>query len=431
MVLEKVRSGDDDWVGQHDASRDGGTMTERSSPSFERRSTSQARTCCYILVITSLTLMAASGIGGWQQAALISLGVLGAAAALLRKRYPYALLAVAWATTALATQVLLLPALFNLGVRRRNWRSLVAIGLTILILAGVAPRGESLVSIDGVDLDTWTSLASWLLNGIVVVIAPYLAGTAVAARRDLTSSYLLRAEHAEAERSARAAEAVLLERTRIAREAHDVLGHKLSLLTMQAGGLELNAHAGQRVVEEQAQLMRRSARAALDDLRSIIWSLETHEVLGAKCLERSLTPQDVLGIQRLVEESRVSGAVVELMTSKLTGPELMPEESSRAAYRVVQECLTNAHRHSPGAPVIISLAGAPDLGLVIEVRNAVTHPDASGDSPGNGGRGLPGLQERARSVGGELKASESDSVFIVRAELPWPIADAERTETKP
>lgn len=392
------------------------------------RSADWARSTAYVFVIASLAVLAASGMNGWPQMLLIGLAALGAAAALVRQRYPYALIVVAWTTTAFATQVLLIPALFNVGVRRKGRRGLLAIALTFVLLGVVAARGERLVSVDGVDLEAWTSVGSWLLNSIVVVLVPYLIGTAVAARRDLTDSYRIRAEHAEAERSARAAEAVLLERARIAREAHDVLGHKLSLLTMQAGGLELNAHAGAEVVEEQAQLIRRSARAALDDLRSIIGSIETSDWLDSEATERSLVPRDILGIEKLVAESRSSGAIVDLVSCDLSTPEALPEKTTRAAYRIVQECLTNAHRHAPGVPVIVSLAGSPGQHLVIEVRNAVTDPASEPERPGHGGRGLPGLQERARTVGGELTVNESDSVFIIRADLPWPAADADQTE---
>lgn len=392
------------------------------------RSADWARSAAYVLVIAALAVLAASGMTGWHQAILIGLAALAAAATFVRQRFPYALLLVAWATTAFATQVLLIPALFNLGVRRKGWRGLLAVALTFMLLGAVAARQERLVSVDGVDLEAWNGVGSWLLNSVVVVLVPYLIGSSVAARRDLTDSYRIRAEHAEAERSARTAEAVLLERARIAREAHDVLGHKLSLLTMQAGGLELNADAGAEVVEEQAQLIRRSARAALDDLRSIIGSIEAPNWLDPESTHRLLVPQDILGIEKLIAESRSSGAIVDLTSSDLSTPEALPEKTARAAYRIVQECLTNAHRHAPGAPVLVSLAGSPGQRLVIEVRNAVTDPISEPEHPGHGGRGLPGLQERARTVGGELTVNESDSVFIVRADLPWPAAANDQTE---
>lgn len=387
-----------------------------------------ARSAAYVFVVAALAVLAASGMSGWPQAIFIGLAALAAAATFVRQRFPYALLVVAWVTTAFATQVLLIPALFNLGVRRKGRQGFLVIAMTFVLLGAVAARGERLVSVDGVDLEAWNSVGSWLLDSVVVVLVPYLVGNAIAARRDLTDSYRIRAEHAEAERSARTAEAVLLERARIAREAHDVLGHKLSLLTMQAGGLELNAGAGAEVVEKQAQLIRRSARAALDDLRAIIGSIETPDWPAPESTDRSLVPQDILGIEKLIAESRSSGAIVDLACSGLSTPEAVPEKATRAAYRIVQECLTNAHRHAPGAPVLVSLAGSPGQHLVIEVRNAVTEPFSEPERPGHGGRGLPGLQERARTVGGELTVNESDSVFIVRADLPWPVAANDQME---
>lgn len=324
----------------------------------------------------------------------------------------------------MSTQVLLIPALFNVGVRRRGWGGGIAILGSGVLLAGVAGRGERLVSIDGVDLEAWGAVVSWVLNCFVVVVAPYIMGAALAARRDLTESYRQRAEHAEAERSARAAEAVLLERARISREAHDVLGHKLSLLSLQAGGLELNAHSGAHVVAHQARLINRSARDALDDLRSLIGSIEAPCVDAATAVGNSLVSQDIRGIEKLVAESRSSGAIVDYDATGLSEPESLPMSTKRAAYRIVQECLTNAHKHAPGAPVRVMLTGAPGGQLAIELRNAVKGrlPEA----PGSGGRGLPGLRERARVVGGSLEIREVDSVFVVKAELPWPVGGTGR-----
>lgn len=374
----------------------------------------------HLLVIASLSSIAVSGMSGWQRAVFLVLAVAAGAAALVRQRYPHLLLLLAWGATALATQVLLIPALLNLGVRRRGRQSLLPLGVTIVLLVIVAPREEQLVSIDGVDLEIWSNLGSWVLNGTAVVVVPYLIGRGMAMRRDLVESYRIRAEHAEAERSARAAESVLLERARIAREAHDILGHKLSLLAMQAGGLKLNADAGAEVVGKQAQLIQQSARGALNDLRSIIGSIEAPDAPDTERVERSLIPRDLFGVRKLVDQSIFSGAVVNLVTSGLVRPEELPENISRAAYRVVQECLTNAHVHAPGAPVVVSLSGSPGEGFVAEARNTVTVPDGNGVRLRRGGRGLPGLKERARSVGGELTANETDSVFIVRARFPWP-----------
>jgi signal transduction histidine kinase len=387
-----------------------------------------AEASLFVALIAAIAFLAATETSGWQRMLVVVLSVAAAATVLVRRRYPYALVAVAWVTAALVTQILLVPALFSLALHRRDRLSLAAVGGTIILLGIVASRGERFVSIDGVDLDTVTSTASWLLNIVVVVLVPYLIGWAIGARRELTQSYRLRAEHAEAERAARSREAVLLERARIAREAHDILGHKLALLTMQAGGLEVNAAAGPGVVAQQAQLIRQSARAALDDLRSIIGALEELDSDPRRPTGRPLTPQDLAGVVTLVDQSRASGGTVDLATAQLESWHGVPQEVGRAAYRVTQEALTNAHRHAPTSPVTVTLSGAPGRGLSVEVRNLVDEPALDVARPEHAGRGLPGLHERVRVVGGSLRVETEDSVFIVRAELPWPAAISERSD---
>lgn len=113
-------------------------------------------------------------------------------------------------------------------------------------------------------------------------------------------------------------------------------------------------------------------------------------------------------------------AIVNLAESGLLHSDKLPQEISRAAYRVIQESLTNAHMHAPGAPVSISLSGSPGAEFVVEVRNTVTVLEGNGTRLRRGGRGIPGLKERARIVGGGLTAEETDSVFIVQARFPWP-----------
>lgn len=393
-------------------------MTARATSSHWQYTRSWIGSGLYILAIAFLGIVAASGMAGVQQAIFLVLVVAAAGAALIRKRHPCVLLLLAWLTTAFATQVLLIPALFNMGVRGRDRRTLLALAFTVVLLAAVGPRGEQLVSVDGVDLEVWSTLGSWALNTIVVIV-PYLIGQGVATRRDLLESYRLRAEYAEAERSARAAESVLLERARIAREAHDVLGRKLSLLVMQTGGLRINKNASEKVVDKQLKLIQESARDALEELRSIIGSIEDPNAPGTDRSDRSLVPKDLFGIRKLVDESVSSGAIVNLSESDLLHSDKLPEDISGAAYRVVQECLTNAHMHAPGAPVSIVLSGGPGEKFVVEVRNTVVMPEANGNKLPRSGRGIPRLKERARILDGELTAGEIDSVFIVRAQFPW------------
>lgn len=377
-----------------------------------------ARSGAYVVAIAAVSLLSAAETTGWQRGGVLALGALAAAASLWRRRFPYLLVACACAMTALATQALLVPALFNLGVRRARAGALVAAGVSVGLLAIVSSRGERVVSIEGIDLDATSGLVGWALNALAIVAVPYAAGAFVSTRRALTDSLRARAEHAEAERAARAAEAVLRERARIAADAHDVLGHKLSLVALQAGGLELHAGDGAEVVAEQARLLRRSAGDALDELRVVIGSLEEagSEAAGDPRATSSAGPA---GIRRLVAESRRAGAVVDIVDDRLKAGAALPPETAGAAFRIVQECLSNAHRHSPGAPVRLVLSGGPGESLRIECRNAVAEAPRRAALRA-GGRGLAGMQRQTSRAGGRLVAFEEDSVFVVRADLPWP-----------
>lgn len=386
--------------------------------------TSWIGSALYLAVITALTVVTASGLRGWPLALFLALAVALAAATQVRARWPFLLVGIAAIAALTSTQIFLAPAVFNLGVRRNSrWNPLI-LALCVGLLAVVSGRDERLVSLEGLAPDEWSPLASWVLNVVAVIGIPYVAGLAIAARRELLDSLRARAAHAEAERTARAAEAVLLERARIASEAHDVLGHKLSLLTMQAGGLELNADAGPEVVAHQARLIRTSARAALNDLRSIIGSLDAGESPDVDPLDSGMVVNDLSSIRRLVDESVQSGATVQLRLPETIQHRDFDRAITRATYRIVQEGLTNAHKHAPGAPVSVTLDGDPTRGLLVEVRNP-TETTSLSPATAPSGRGVPGLRERARIVGGELTVRDEKSVFVLSARLPWVVTDGE------
>ncbi len=378
----------------------------------------------YLVAIAAVTVVTASGLRGWDLALFLVLAAALAAATQLRTRWPFLLVVIAAVTALTSTQIFLAPAVFNLGVRRNSRWDPAVLALCIGLLAVVSGRDERLVSLDGLAPDEWSPLGSWVLNVIAVIGIPYVAGLAIASRRELLDSLRARAAHAEAERTARAAEAVLLERARIASEAHDVLGHKLSLLTMQAGGLELNADAGPEVVAHQARLIRTSARAALNDLRSIIGSLDARESPDVDSLDSGTVVNDLSSIHRLVDESVQSGATVHLQLPSAIEHRDFDRAITRAAYRIVQEGLTNAHKHAPGLPVSVTLDGSPSSGLHIEVRNP-NAPAASSLASARSGRGIPGLRERARIVGGELSVRDDTSAFVLSARLPWVVTDGD------
>lgn len=200
------------------------------------------------------------------------------------------------------------------------------------------------------------------------------------------------------------------ERERIAREVHDVMGHRLSLLTLHAGALEANT--GDEDLKASAQLVRQGASGAMDDLRSLLSVLR--EPLG----EQADIP--LTRLPQVVDESFGAG---QQLTSSIfiRDAELADPALSRAVYRIVQELLTNARKHAAGQPVRLHVTGGPDTGVVIEVRNPYLPSARRAPEPAAGRRGLAGISERAELLGGRVTHGLDDggATFRVRVELPW------------
>jgi len=261
------------------------------------------------------------------------------------------------------------------------------------------------------DTGFWESMA-WSVVFLVIVM---LWGMVVRARRQLVVSLRDRAERAESEQLLRVTQARALERTRIAREMHDVLAHRISLLSLHAGALEIHPDAAPAEVAGAAGVIRASAHQALQDLREVIGVLR--EPSDDPAPER---PQPTLGeLPALVDESRAAGTRVTLDV-RVTDPAAVPAGTGRTAYRIVQEGLTNARKHAPGAAVRVEVTGATGAGLTLDVRNR--WPIAGGPAalPGTG-TGLVGLAERASLAGGTLTHGRTpDGDFALTAWLPWP-----------
>ncbi|GGL15929.1 two-component sensor histidine kinase [Sphaerisporangium melleum] len=239
------------------------------------------------------------------------------------------------------------------------------------------------------------------------------AGAYVATRRELTRSLRERAERAETELRLRNEQARSAERGRIAREMHDVLAHKVTLISLHAGGLEVNANAGPERVEREAALIRVSAQEALEELRKILGVLRAE-------------PDDDDGfpdLRRLVDSWVSAGGPVTLHGDIGT----WPPETARAAHRLVQEGLTNAHKHARGAPVTVTATGSREDGVTI----AVTNGRSSQPSLETGaGVGLVGLAERFRLIGGTVRGGPDDAGgWRLEGRLPWHAADAPPRES--
>jgi signal transduction histidine kinase len=287
------------------------------------------------------------------------------------------------------------------------------------------------VAAGGADVAAHLIRGVWRPNGslpyawwAVLVIAAGAAlvgwGQGDRARQALLASLRERARRAEAEQASRVAEARVAERARIAREMHDVLAHRLSLLATYAGALEYRPDAPPEQLARAAGVVRAGVHQALDELREVIAVLRDDDFDGKHPLP------GLADLDGLIAETRDAGTAVDV-TRRVTQQEDLPGGLGRTAYRVVQEGLTNARKHAPGRPVRVLLAGKPGGRLVVELAN----PVGPADPVINGsGTGLIGLTERVRLAGGEIDHTISaDGEFVLRAWLPWPAETAETAET--
>ncbi|MFG1921294.1 sensor histidine kinase [Cryptosporangium sp. NPDC048952] len=261
------------------------------------------------------------------------------------------------------------------------------------------------------------ALPYWATTLVVVLLAGVLVawGSFIRARRALVDSLRERARRAEDEQSLRIEQARQLERTRIAREMHDVLAHRISLLSLHAGALEFRPDAPPDEIAKAAGVIRTSAHQALQELRDVIGVLRAPN--GSEA-DRD-RPQPTLGdLPGLVTEARRAGATIDLDVL-VDDPSAVPAVVGRTAYRVVQEGLTNARKHARGAAVRVTVSGEPPDGLTVEVRNWLPLRAETSQIPG-AGTGIVGLGERVGLAGGRLEHGPSTAGdFRLKAWLPW------------
>ncbi len=261
------------------------------------------------------------------------------------------------------------------------------------LIAGVAAGAAILLVLVHPDGVTSGEMAVLAVSAGVV---PWLVGRDVRRRADL----------AAADRHRVAEQARSRERWRIAQDMHDSVGHELSLLALQAGGLEVapDLDGNQRAV---AARVRSTATAATERLREVLGLLGDDDPAPPRPAGDTVTD--------LVERARTSGMVVRL--DREGDPADAPHLVGGVAYRVVRESLTNATRHAPGAPVTVRLRHRPDV-TEVSVTNGAAPSGPPPEPEGRDGRGLVGLAERVRLVGGTLRAHSRGEGFAVSAWLP-------------
>ncbi|MSZ76737.1 MAG: histidine kinase [Actinobacteria bacterium] len=321
---------------------------------------------------------------------------------------------------------------------RRRWPMPVAVGLSLVgAVSGSAAGPIVLASVSVATARRWgqllvvgvTSFAAAVFFGLVMpsgssepawLILTFNAiatvgilgwGMYLGSRRELVASLQHRAERAEAEQELRAAQARTTERAQIAREMHDVLAHRISQISMHAGALSFRDDLSADEMRASATVIQEKAHEALTDLRGVLGVLRDEQT-G----ELRHAPQPTYAdLPALVAEAREGGLNI-AYDDDVASPEQVPEAVGRTVYRIVQEGMTNARKHAPGALLSIHLTGGPDDGVEVLLSNPLGFGRST--TPGSG-LGLVGLSERAGLRGGTLVHGTVGSAFELRGWLPW------------
>ncbi|WZH52600.1 MAG: histidine kinase [Nocardioides alkalitolerans] len=354
-----------------------------------------------LVVIEPYSLLVQRG-HAWWIAVDVLLGLVGFVAVHFRRQRPMLVVVVTIALACVSSfaagpSVL---ALVSLATRRVYWEIAVASVLSVVgaeIYFRVAPSTGS--------------SPMWLNFTANVAAAGAIAawGMYIGSRRELLWTLRQRAERAEAEQDLRLAKARVDERSRIAREMHDVLAHRISQVSMHAGALSYRTDLDADALREGIAEVQVRANEALDDLRGVLGVLRD-PATGEVTHRPQPTYEDV---GALVAEAVEAGARIAFDDELDEAP---PTPVGRALYRVVQEGITNAQKHAPGALLSICLRGTPEDGVEVRLRNP--YGFSTPGVPG-AGLGLVGLTERVDLAGGHLTHGRDGDAFVVHAWLPW------------
>ncbi len=338
----------------------------------------------------------------------VALGVASVAAMPFRRRRPLAVTFLTVAATAVSASAIgaWVVCLVSLSARRR-WREILP--TAVLSVA----TGQVLYAVQPDQTLPWyvNLVFTALATGVVVAVGMY-----VGARRELVASLRDRADRAEREQVLRVAAAQAGERARIAREMHDVLAHRMSLVALHAGALVYRSDLSVAETQETAGVIQANSQAALADLREILGLLRDTEQ-GEDVADHR--PQPTLGdLDTLLDEERAAGARI-TVHSDLADGNALPVSTGRSAYRILEEGLTNARKHAPHAAVTVALTGRPGAGVDLTVRNPVRVEDGHHGTEATG-FGLVGLAERAVASHGHCQHGVgAGGDFVLRAWLPW------------
>ncbi|GAA0478427.1 two-component sensor histidine kinase [Actinoplanes capillaceus] len=329
----------------------------------------------------------------------VAVGLACAAALLLRRRHPLAVTAALLPFGAVSVTATgpIVVALFTAAIRSR---------LPVLVVLGAVNVGTAGLYFVLHDDPAFDIRVDFVVRGVVTVAALGW-GLFVQAYRRLTTSLRDHATRLEAEQRLREDRARLTERARIAREMHDVLAHRMSLISLHAGALEVRGTVSPEELTLAAGAIRGSAHEALEELRAVV-GVPTG---------RPEPPQPGLGdMDELVGGARAAGMAVDYRNE--LPADIPPEVLGRTVYRIVQEGLTNARKHGTGPAATVRLAGAAGHALRVTITNPFTGTPSA--RPPGAGLGLVGIAERVALAGGRVTHGPVDGAFHLDASLPWP-----------
>ncbi|WP_399096870.1 sensor histidine kinase [Streptomyces sp. BBFR2] len=358
-------------------------------------------------------------VNGFSLPLELALSLVAAASLLLRRRFPLLVFLVTLPGLYIG-YIWFAPmiALYTVAARRPG-RARLGSCAALLIAAHFLPYPLS-----DLELTAYRENTLVLIDACVTSAAPITLGLLVrtrgelAARVDELTLSLRREDRLLADR------VQATERARLAREMHDVVAHQVSLISLQAGAVQVST--GDEAARDGARTIRELSVRTLEELRHMVGVLRAAG--GPQEAGRPAPQPDLAELPRLI---RMSGLDVTYEPGVVAGAQ-GARAVERAAFRTVQEALTNVRKHAPGARVLVRIdpLEAPDAaepvdtvdagGLRVEIRNGP--PDASAAPPAlpGGGHGLVGLRERAQSLGGTLETRHTaDGGFVVRARFPY------------
>ncbi|MFI1717849.1 sensor histidine kinase [Streptomyces litmocidini] len=397
------------------------------------------------LALVSALECAVEGVGFADKASLpvpvgVLFGLVVGAALLVRRRWPIAVVLVSIAVAPAEMGFLMgIVGLYSLAASEvpRRITAVLAGMSTLAVFVVTVVRMRQDVAQD-IDPSGWYVPSVSLFMTLGLNAPPVLFGLYIGARRRLMESLRERADSLEQELSLladraeqRAQWARQEERTRIAREMHDVVAHRVSLMVVHAAALQAVALKDPQKAVRNAALVGDMGRQALTELREMLGVLRE----GAVPVAPAAVPLAAVGraaaaaaeaaaedgpcldaLEALCEQSRLAGAAVELVVTGEARP--YAPEVERTAYRVVQEALTNVHKHASGAEVVVRLAHR-EAEVAMQVENGPSDGSAADVGLPSGGNGLVGMRERVVRLGGVFVSGPTDAGgFRVSAVLP-------------